>query len=103
MSGSSTSWYASRSPVTMSTSSPWSRAWVASVAMMSSASNPAASMIGMRKRLDDLAHEAHLLAEDVGRRAAVGLVVGDGFVAEGRLGPVERDADAVGLVVAHAG
>ena len=29
------------------------------------------------ERLDDLAHEAHLLAEDVGRRGAVGLVVGD--------------------------
>ena len=68
--------------------------------MMSSASKPGASMIGMRKRLDDLADESHLLAQDVGRRAAVGLVVGDGLVPERRLGSVERDADAVGLVVA---
>ena len=52
------------------------------------------------QRLDDLAHETHLLAEDVGRRVPVGLVVGDRFVAERRLGPVERNADAVGLVVA---
>ena len=53
------------------------------------------------QRLDHLAHEAHLLAEDVGRGAAAGLVVGDALVAERGLGPVEGHADAVGLVVAH--
>ena len=31
----------------------------------------------MPQRLDDLAHQPHLLAQDVGRRLAVGLVVVD--------------------------
>ena len=77
MCGSSTSWYASRSPVTMMTSSPRSRACVASVAMTSSASKPAISMIGIFERLDDLADQAHLLAQDVGRLRAARLVVVD--------------------------
>ena len=42
--------------------------------MMSSASKPASSTIGQPQGLDDLAHQAHLLAQDVGRRGAVGLV-----------------------------
>ena len=41
---------------------------------MSSASKPAASKIGICERLEDLAHEPHLLAEDVGRRVAGALV-----------------------------
>ncbi len=53
------------------------------------------------ERLDDLAHEPHLLAEDVRRGAAVRLVLGHGLVPEGRLGTVERDADAFGLMVAN--
>ena len=53
------------------------------------------------KRLDDLADEPHLLAQDVGGGGAVGLVVGDGLVAERRLGPVEGGDDAVGPVVAQ--
>ena len=64
--------------------------------MMSSASNPAQLEHRDVQRLDDLADQAHLLAQDVGRRVAVGLVVGDRLVAERRLGPVERDGDAVG-------
>ncbi len=47
MYGSSTSWNSSRSPVTMITSSPRSRAWVARVAITSSASKPAFSTIGI--------------------------------------------------------
>ena len=53
------------------------------------------------ERLDHLADQAHLLAQDVGRGVAVGLVGGDALVAERRLGPVEGHRDAVGLVVAH--
>ena len=71
--------------------------------MMSSASKPATSSDDDPERLDDLADEAHLLAQDVGRRVPVGLVVGHALVAERRLGPVEGDDDAVGLVVLHAG
>ena len=52
------------------------------------------------QRLDQLAHEPHLLAEDVGARLAVGLVGGHHLVAERRLGAIERDRDQVGLVVA---
>ena len=50
--------------------------------------------------LDHLADQADLLAEDVGCLAPVGLVGGQRLVAEGRLGPVERDREMVGLVVA---
>ena len=54
---------------------------------------------GDAERVEHLADEAHLLAQDVRRRLAVGLVVGVGVVAERRLGPVEGDQHAVGLVV----
>ncbi len=40
--------------------------------------------------VEHLAHEAHLLAEDVGRRRALRLVLGLGIVAECGLGSVER-------------
>jgi len=53
------------------------------------------------KGLHDLAHEPHLLAEDVGRFGAVRLVVVDGLVPEGRLGSIERHGDRIGLVVAQ--
>ena len=43
--------------------------------MMSSASNPASSSDGDLQRLDHLAHQAHLLAQDVGRLRAARLVV----------------------------
>ena len=43
-----------------------------------------------------LADQAHLLAQDVGRGVAVGLVGGDPLVAERRLRPVERHRDASG-------
>ena len=56
---------------------------------------------GQTQDLDDLAHQPHLLAQDVGGGGAVGLVGGDRLVAERRLGTVERDHDAVRLVVAH--
>ena len=52
------------------------------------------------QRLDDLAHQTHLLPKDVGCRLAVGLVGRDPFVPEGRLGPVEGHGDVVGLVIA---
>ena len=51
------------------------------------------------ERVEHLADEAHLLAQDVGRRLAVGLVVGVGVVAERGLGTVEGDQHAVGLLL----
>jgi hypothetical protein len=54
-----------------------------------------------RQRGEHLANQPHLLAQDVGRRGAVRLVGVDRLVAERRLGPVERDGDVVGLVVAQ--
>ena len=53
------------------------------------------------QRLDHLAHQADLLAQDVGRLGPAGLVGGDPLVAERRLGPVERDRHAPVAVVAH--
>ena len=50
-------------------------------------------------RVEHLADEAHLLAEDVGRRCALRLVLGLRLVTERRLGPVECHQHAVGLVV----
>ena len=44
---------------------------------------------GEPERVDDLADQAHLLAEDVGRLGAVGLVGLDLLVPERGLGPVE--------------
>ena len=46
------------------------------------------------QRLDDLADQPHLLAQDVGRLGPARLVVVDHLVAEGRLGPVEGHRDA---------
>ncbi len=46
-----------------------------------------------------LAHEPHLLAEDVGSLLPTGLVVVEELVAERRLGTVEGDGDAVGTMV----
>ena len=83
------------------TSSPRSRAWVASVATMSSASNPALSTIVMPSVDEDLADQAHLLAEDVGGLGPAGLVVDDPLVAERGLGPVEGHDHPVGRVVAQ--
>ena len=62
--------------------------------MMSSASKPGSSSDRDAERVDHLADQAHLLAEDVGRRLAVGLVGVDRLVAERRLGPVERHRHA---------
>ena len=53
------------------------------------------------ERLDHLADQAHLLAQDVGRRVAVGLVGVDPLVAEGGFGPVERHRHPARAVVAH--
>ena len=83
----------------MMTSSPRAAAWVASVAMTSSASKPGSSTSGIVQGLDELAHQAHLLAQDVGGLGPARLVVGDHLVAEGRLGPVEGGDDLVGVVV----
>jgi hypothetical protein len=52
-----------------------------------------------RQRGEHLAHQAHLLAEDVGCRRSVGLVGLDRLVAERRLGPVEGHGDVIGLVI----
>ena len=54
-----------------------------------------------RHRVEHLAHEPHLLAQDVGGGLALGLVRRGHLVPEGRLGPIERDRDAIGLVVLH--
>ena len=51
--------------------------------------------------VDDLADQTHLLAQDVGRRAAVGLVGLDPLVAERRLRPVEGHRQPVVGVVAQ--
>ncbi len=51
--------------------------------------------------LDDLADQAHLLAQDVGSGLATGLVVVEPFVPERRLGPIEGHGHAVGTVVAE--
>ena len=51
---------------------------------------------GDGQRLDHLADEADLLAQDVGRGGAVGLVGVDLLVAERRLGPVEGHGDPSG-------
>ena len=67
--------------------------------MTSSASNPATSTHRDLQGLDDLADQAHLLAQDVGRLRPTRLVVVDHLVAEGGLGPVEGDRDVVGVVV----
>ena len=49
-----------------------------------------------------LTHQAHLLAQRIGRRVAVGLVRGVGLVAEGRLGTVEGDEHRVrSLLLQH--
>jgi hypothetical protein len=53
------------------------------------------------ERVDDLPHEAHLLAQDVGRLVPVGLVGGDALVAEGLLRAVEGGDDRVWLMVLH--
>ena len=55
---------------------------------------------GHGQRVEQLAHQAHLLAQDVGGRVAGSLVGGDLGVPESGLGPVEGDDDLVGLVVA---
>ena len=52
------------------------------------------------QRVEHLAHQAHLLAQDVGRSVAGGLVGGNPAVPEGRLGTVKSDDDLVGIVVA---
>ena len=65
---------------------------------MSSASKPTTSMIGTLERFEHLAHQAHLLLEDVGRGLAAGLVVVDHAVTERGLGPVEGNDHAVGRV-----
>ena len=49
--------------------------------------------------LDDLADQAHLLAQDVGRLGSARLVVGEDLVPERRLGPVEGGGNGVGPVV----
>ena len=46
-----------------------------------------------------LAHQPHLLAEDVGGRLALRLVLGMGDVPERRLRAVEGDDHAVGMVI----
>ena len=51
------------------------------------------------ERGEHLAHEAHLLAEDVGCRLALRLVLRFGLVAEGRLRSIEGDEDAVGFLI----
>ena len=66
---------------------------------MSSASTPDLLDGGDAERVDHLAHQRQLLAQDVGRGDAVGLVLGVPVVAERLLGPVERHGDGVGLVV----
>ena len=50
------------------------------------------------ERLDDLADKAHLLAQDVGRLLAAGLVVIQHHVPERRLRPVEGDCEQVGAL-----
>ena len=49
--------------------------------------------------LDHPAHQAHLLAQDVGRLGPPRLVGGDHVVSEGGFGPVEGHRDVVGVVV----
>ncbi len=56
---------------------------------------------GDAERRQDLAHQAHLLAEDVGGLGPAGLVVDDPLVAERGLGPVEGHGHPVGGVVAQ--
>ena len=51
--------------------------------------------------IDHLAHQPHLLAQDVGCLVPIALVGGDGVVSERPLGPVERGDDRVRLVVLH--
>ena len=73
------------------------RARSTAAAIRSSASHPGELDLLDPERVEHLAHEAHLLAQDVGRRVAVGLVLGVGVVAERGLGAVEGDEHAVGL------
>ena len=51
------------------------------------------------ERGNHLAHQPHLLAEDVGGRLALRLVLGVGDVPERRLRAVEGDDHAVGVVI----
>ena len=83
----------------MITSCPSALAWSATVAKMSSASQPASSTTVTCERVEHLAHQAHLLAKDVGRRRRGWPCRAGWLVAERRLRPVERDHHAVGLVV----
>ncbi len=53
------------------------------------------------QRLEHLAHEAHLLLQNVGRGFAAGFVVVDHAVPERRLRAVEGHDHAVGLVLPH--
>ena len=54
---------------------------------------------GDAEGIEDLAHEAHLLTQDVRGRLAVGLVRRVGQVTERLLRPVERHQDGVGLLL----
>ncbi len=73
----------------MVTRPPASRAWRASVAMMSSASKPSSSMQAMLKASRGLAGQRDLRAQVLGHRLAVGLVEVIQVVAEGVAALVE--------------
>ncbi|CAB4829412.1 unannotated protein [freshwater metagenome] len=56
---------------------------------------------GDPQRVEHFAHEAHLLAQDVGRGLALRLVGRVHLVAERGFGPVEGHQQAVGLLILH--
>ena len=100
-SGSSTSWNVSRSPLTTTTVAP-------GVAALGGEGGE--DVVGLEADLldhddaqgaEDLAHEGELRDEEVGGVGPVALVLLDDVVAEGRLGTVERDGHAAGMVVAQ--
>ena len=98
---SSTSCSTSRSPVTISTSMPSFSARVASVAITSSASNPAALSRAMPSASSTSKIRLSWLRKSSGRLPPVRLVLDVLLVPERRLAAVERHRDVRGLLVAQ--